>query len=154
MLAHFDWAVYGFNSDHFLLTIKKQGYPFHVVLACDPSVNGLTLFWELTSCSPIHSSTASLLDHVQALGITSKLTGYLIYSQSYYSNKPKKRFWELQCQIVKQLWIIQSLSIVFVFVHLAHNNCTVSTTFINGLWHNGWLVTNTVVSFPDYGNSV
>jgi hypothetical protein len=44
MLAHFDWAVYGFNSGHFLLTIKEHGYPFHVVLACDPFVNGRALF--------------------------------------------------------------------------------------------------------------
>jgi hypothetical protein len=99
MLAHFDWAVYGFNSGHFLSTIKEHGYPFHVVLACNPFINGRALFWELTLCSPIHSSAASLLDHVQALGITSKLTGYLIHSHCYYSSKQTKQFWELQCQL-------------------------------------------------------
>jgi hypothetical protein len=26
--------------------------------------------------------------------------------------------------------------------------------FLNGLWCNGWLVTDTIVSFPDYGDSV
>jgi hypothetical protein len=106
MLAHFDWAVYGFNSGHFLSAIKEHSYPFHVVLACNPFVNGRALFWELTSCSPIHSSAASLLDHVRALGITSKLTDYLIHSHHYYISEPTKRFWELQCQIVKQLQII------------------------------------------------
>jgi hypothetical protein len=38
MLAHFDWAIYGFDSGHFLLMIKEHGYPFHVVLACNPFV--------------------------------------------------------------------------------------------------------------------
>ncbi len=103
MLAHFDWAIYRFNSNHFLSTIKEHGYPFHVVLACNPFVNGRALFRELTLCSPIHSSAASLLNHVRALGITSKLTGYLIHSHCYCSSEPTKRFWELQCQIVKQL---------------------------------------------------
>ncbi len=107
MIAHFDWAIYGFNSGHFLLTIKEHGYPFHVVLACKPFVNGRALFWELTSCSPIYSSAASLLGHVRASGTTSKLTGYLIHSHCYYSSKPTKQFWKLQCQIVKQLWIIR-----------------------------------------------
>ncbi len=64
MLAHFDWAVYGFNSGHFLSTIKEHGYPFHVLLACNQFINGCALFWELTLCSPIHSSAASPLDHV------------------------------------------------------------------------------------------
>jgi hypothetical protein len=45
------------------------------------------------------------------LGITSKLTGYLIHSHHYYSREPTKHFWEMQCQIIKQLWIIRSLSI-------------------------------------------
>jgi hypothetical protein len=154
MLAHFDWAIYGFNSGHFLLTIKEHGYPFHVVLACDPFVNGRALFWELTLCFHIHSSAASLLDHIQASGITSKLTGYLIHSHCYYSSKPTKRFWELQCHIVVQLRIIQSLSIVVAFIHPAHDNQAISTMFINGLWRDGWLVTNTVVSFPDYSIAV
>jgi hypothetical protein len=56
--------------------------------------------------------------------------------------------------IVKQLWIIQSLLIIIAFVHPAHDNHAVSTTFINGLRRDSWLVTNTVVSFPDYSNSV
>ncbi len=97
MLAHFDRAVYGFNSSHFLSTIKEHGNPFHVIHACDPFVNWRAFFWELTLCSPIHSSAASLLNYFQASGITSKLTGFLIQSHCYYSSKPTKQFWELQC---------------------------------------------------------
>ena len=35
MLARYDWAVYSFNSGHFLLSIHDLGLPFNVVLACD-----------------------------------------------------------------------------------------------------------------------
>jgi hypothetical protein len=119
VLAHFNWAVYGFNSGHFLSTIMEHGYQFLVVLACDPFVYGRAVFWGITSCSPIHSSTASLLDHVQASGITSKLTSYLIHSHCYYSSNPTKRFWELQGKNVKQLWIIRSFLIVVAFIHPA-----------------------------------
>ncbi len=136
------------------MTIEEHGYPFHVALACDPFINGCALFWELTSCFPIHSSADSLLDHIRALGITSKLTGYLTHFNCYYSSKPTKHFWDQKCQIVKQVQIIRSLLIVIAFVYLAHDNLAVSTMFINGLRRDGWLVTDTVISFPDYGNSV
>jgi hypothetical protein len=33
MLAHFDWAVYGFNSGNFVSTISNHGMPFRIVLA-------------------------------------------------------------------------------------------------------------------------
>jgi hypothetical protein len=148
MLAHFDWAIYGINSSHFLSTINEHGYLFLVVLACNPFVNGHTLFWELSLCSPIHSSAASLLDHIQASGMTSKVTGYLIHYHCYYSSKPIKRFWEMQCQIVKQL---ESYDHFPLSLHSSIQRMTiaVSTMFINGFWHDGWLVTNTVISFPD-----
>jgi len=44
MLARYDWAVYGFNSGHFLSLIRDLGLPFNVVLACDPFANGQALF--------------------------------------------------------------------------------------------------------------
>jgi len=33
MLAHFDWAVYGFNSGHFVSAISNHGMPICIVLA-------------------------------------------------------------------------------------------------------------------------
>ena len=33
LLSHFDWAVYGFNSGHFVHTIRNRGLPFCIVLA-------------------------------------------------------------------------------------------------------------------------
>ncbi len=34
--THFSWAIYGFNSGHFVSTILKWNLPFCVFLACDP----------------------------------------------------------------------------------------------------------------------
>jgi len=39
ILAWFTWAVYGFNSGHFLAPINDGGLPFKIVLACNPYVN-------------------------------------------------------------------------------------------------------------------
>jgi hypothetical protein len=36
LFAHFDWAVYGFNSGHFMHTIRDHGLPFHIVLVANP----------------------------------------------------------------------------------------------------------------------
>jgi hypothetical protein len=47
MLAHFDWAVYGFNSGHIFSTIREHTLPFTVILACNPYVNGCSLFCEI-----------------------------------------------------------------------------------------------------------
>ncbi len=108
MLANFDWVVlYGFNSGHFLILMCELGHPFHIILATGPFANGHTLFGEMIACHLILNSATSLLYHVRSCGTTSKLTGYLIYSHQYYSSEPSHHFWELQLQIVKQLWIIR-----------------------------------------------
>ncbi len=36
MLTHFNWEVYGFNSGHFISTIKEDGLSFHIFFACNP----------------------------------------------------------------------------------------------------------------------
>ena len=92
MLARYDWAVYGFNSSHFLLSICDLCLPFNVVLACDPFANGRALFQEFVKCPTILPSAPSLLDHVRGSGLTSKMTGYLILSRQYTSNKPTSKF--------------------------------------------------------------
>jgi hypothetical protein len=103
LLSCYDWAIYGFNSGHFLSTIRKMNLPFNVVLACDPFANGRTLFQEFTHCSTIFSGAPVLLDHVWGSGLTSQLMGYLIHSHCYTSSKPTSPFWELQASIVMQL---------------------------------------------------
>ena len=57
-------------------------------------------------------------------------------------------------QIVKQLHITRSLSIVVAFIHPAHDSRAVSVAFVKTLQSDGWLITDTSVSFQDYGDSI
>jgi hypothetical protein len=154
MIAHFDWAVYGFYSGHFLTTISEKGMPFRIVLACDPYSNGRALFRTMTPCTHIFDGASALLDHIRSSGINSKLTGYLIHSHRYSGSETTSQFWDLQSQIVAQLRIIRALSIVVAFVHPDHDNRAVSNSFAKKLTADGWLVNDTQISFPDHGDSV
>jgi len=154
MIAHFDWAIHGFNSGHFLTTISEKGMPFRIVLACDPYSNGRALFRSMTPCTHIFDGASALLDHVQSSGINLKLTGYPIHSYRYSGSDTTSRFWDLQSQIVAQLRIMRALSIVVAFVHSDHDNRSVPNSFAKKLTADGWLVNDTQISFPDYGDSV
>jgi hypothetical protein len=66
-IAHFDWAVYGFNSGHFISLIRLLGLPFNITLCADSFVNGRQLFTEFNiTPSPILSGASALLHHVQS----------------------------------------------------------------------------------------
>ncbi len=66
-LSRFDWAVYGFNSGHFISSIRTLGLPFAIVLASDNYAHGRSLFTELSACTgPILGECHALLDHVKA----------------------------------------------------------------------------------------
>ena len=87
LLSWYDWAVYGFNSGHFLSTIRELNLPFNVVLACDPFANGCALFQEFAHCPTILSGMPALLDYVQGSGLTSQLMGYNIHSHCYAASQ-------------------------------------------------------------------
>jgi hypothetical protein len=153
MLAKFDWAIYGFNSGHMLSTMRDRGFPFNVVLACDPFVHGRALFRKLLDCQIISDSASAMLDHIRSSGITSQLMGYTIHSHRYVSSEPTSRFWEIQYNITKQLWLIRSLSIVVAFVHPDHNCRAVSLSFEKRLRTDRWIISDKTISYPDYGDS-
>jgi hypothetical protein len=89
LIAHFDWAVYGFNSGHFISLIWSLGLPFNITLCANPFVNGCSLFTEFnTTPSPILSgdllsfTTCNLLESHQFSWATSSIpTGILKPSQ-------------------------------------------------------------------------
>jgi hypothetical protein len=154
ILSKFDWAVYGFNNGHFSSTITELGMPFCVVLACDPYTNGWALFKEVSSCPTILPSALALLDHIRASGITSPMTGYLIHLHRYLSTELTHRFWDIQAQIVIQLRIIRALLMVIAFVHPDHDCRAVGINFTQRLCSDGWILSNTTISFPSFGDSV
>jgi hypothetical protein len=113
MLAHFDWAIYDFNSGNFWSTIRERGLPFRVVLACDPFVHGQALFQEVSGCNIITNGAPALLDHIRGSGIMSKLTGYLFHSHPYCStanipfytsSKLYPSSWRLSTRIMIAAW--------------------------------------------------
>jgi hypothetical protein len=91
---------------------------------------------------------------VQSSGITSILLGYLIHSHRYLTTKPTSRFWEIQASIVTQLRLTRSLSIVMAFVHPEHDSCAVTLNFVNWLRKDGWIITDTSITYSNFGNSV
>ena len=123
-------------------------------MACDPYVNGRTLFHKLTDCPTVIDGASALLDHIRASGITSPLSGYMIHSHRYSSTEPTTRFWELQCNIVRQLHIIRSLSLVVAFVHPDHNGRSVTNAFVKRLSADGWIFHDTSVDYSVYGDTI
>jgi hypothetical protein len=154
-LSCFDWAVYGFNSGHFISSICTLGLPFAIVLASDDYAHGRSLFTEVSACTdPILGGCHALLDHVKASRITSKLSSYLIHSKRFNSTEPTSQFWQLQAAIITQFRITRSLSIVAAFVHPNHNSRAVSHQFITRFKSDGWLVSNQTIRFIDFGDSI
>lgn len=152
-LDSLDCAVYSFNSGHFISAIQSRNLPIKVQLACDPYSNGRALFAEFTSCKTIFTGASELLHHVRSSGIRSILHMYLIHSHRYSSSEPTRQFWTLQASIVIQMRLIRSLSLFVAFVHPDHDSSSVKS-FCTKVRTDGWVLTSTPVSYPDYGDSV
>jgi hypothetical protein len=97
--TNFLWAVYGFNSGHFLSTISKRNLPFSVVLACDPFKYSRALFHKLSACPTVLPSAGALLDHIRVSGEQAPLDGYIIHSHCYQKNEPATAFWSIQAPL-------------------------------------------------------
>ena len=128
--------------------------PFCVVLACDPYANGRALLKEVSLCPTILSGAPALLDHILAAGVISLMTGYLIHSHRCISTEPTHRFWDMQAQVVTQLWIIRALTMVVAFVHPDHDCHAIGINFTQHLRSDGWVLSNTKILFPSFEDSV
>jgi hypothetical protein len=107
---NFLWAVYGFNSGHFLSMISKRNLPFSVVLACDLFEYSRALFHKFSACPTVLQSAGALLDHIHVSGEQALLDGYIIHSHRYQTNEPATTFWSIQASIVIQLRLIGKLT--------------------------------------------
>jgi hypothetical protein len=106
--SHFSWAVYGFNSGHFVSTIKQRTLPFSIILARNPYAHGHALFHKGAKCPTVLPSAGALLDHICASRNTCPINGYLIHSHRYQSSEPTTTFWSLQASVVEQLYTIRN----------------------------------------------
>ena len=96
--SHFPWAVYGFNSRHFVSTIEQ----------CNLLAHGRALFREVVKCSTALPSAGALLDHIRGSGHTRPIDGFLLHSHQYQSSKPTATFWSFQASLLEQLYAIQN----------------------------------------------
>jgi len=94
------WAVYVFNSGHFLLTISKWNLPFSVMLACNPFKYSRALFHEFSACPKVLPFAGALLDHIRSSTKQAPLDRYLIHSHFYQTNEPATAFWGIQASPV------------------------------------------------------
>ena len=149
----FSWAVYGFNSGHFISTIERRNLPFRIVLGCDPFEYGRSLFGEFAKCPIVLPSAPSLLDHIRGSGDQGHIDGYIIHSHRYQSSEPTSAFWRTQASIVCQLRLIRGLNLFVAIVHPDHDSRSVSK-FVSQLKPDGWIMSTTMCSFPTLGDSI
>ena len=124
--SRFSWAVYSFNSGHFVSMILMRNLPFDIILACNPHAHGRALFDEFTTCPCILPSASALLDHIRGSGNQSLIDGYLIHSHRYQTSAPTTAFWAIQTLIVIQLQAIRRLQAFIACVHPDHDSRSVS----------------------------
>lgn len=152
-LSSFQWAVYSFNSGHFISSIKLRSLPFTIALACDPSAIGRSLFHDMTKCQHVMPSAASLLDHIRSSGIRTTIDGYLIHSHRFTEQSQSKQFWSLQHSIIANLRVIRSLKLFVAHIHPDQDERVIQS-FQTSCKREGWVITSTPISFAALGDSI
>ena len=97
----FSFAVYGFNSGHFVA--HRGSYPFQTALAADTQPCGRALFKQFTGCPIIADWADGLLQSVASSKAASTLHGYCIHSHRFLRRETEKKFWSVQAAIIRAL---------------------------------------------------
>ena len=153
-LAQYKLAVYGFNNGHFASSIQQRNIPFKVVLAADHTSEGRALLQEFTDCPPskILNSITDLYTQVRSSGNTSPLDCYLIHAHELPPGDSTTNFWRTQATIIREMRAQRHLNMWMAYVH-NHDERPIRRC-VNLLQREGWLITQTDISFPDYGDSI
>ena len=93
------------------------------------------------------------MNHIRSAGNQSVLNGYLINAFLFCTTKITNAFWELQLQIVAQLRLICSTSVVVAIV-IPDLDGTAMRKFSSGLERSQWVVSRHVVRYANVGDSV
>jgi hypothetical protein len=151
--SQFSWAVYNFSNGHFTSTIESANLSFTIRVGCDTTQRGRSLFGEFAPNARIFSTGNELLNHIHASGNQSVLHGYLINTFRFRTTEITKAFWDLQLQIVAQLRLIRSTSVV-VGIIIPDLDGAATRKFVSGLERAHWVVSRHVVKYADVGDSV
>ena len=116
--SQFSWAVYNFSNGHFTSTIESANLSFTICVGCDTTQTqrGCSLFGKFSPNARIFSTGNDFLNHIRSSGDQSVLNGYLINTFRFRTTKITNAFWEFQLQIVAQLRLICSTSVVVAIV--------------------------------------
>ena len=144
--------TYGFNSGHFLSTIKQDKLPFHVILAADSDAQGRALFHEIGQCPNVLPSIQDLLTHVTSKTEFS-VCGYAMHSPRVMRAQSHPTFWRHQATVILEARRRRGLHVIFLQIHDA-TPATLLKTFSRKLVDDGWVLTTVTPSFPDFGDSI
>jgi hypothetical protein len=152
-ITHFQWAVYSFNCGHFSASCDTHSIPFRIVLAADAFSEGRALFKEFAKCPIILNGAKELYDYVRRSGDRSQLDGYLIHSHRFPTTSSTRTFWQLQASIITEMRTARSLSLFVALVHSDHDGRAIGL-FSQAMTKQGWVMSNSLIYFPDFGDSV
>ena len=111
----YSFAVYGFNSGHFLPLNHRS--PFDIVLAADTRPSDRALFKQFPHCPSILNSADELLKGILSSTHSSTIHGYFIHAHRFQEHKTEQTFWGVQSAIVRVLRSKQGLQVFWVFIH-------------------------------------
>jgi hypothetical protein len=151
--SQFSWAVYNFSNGHFSSTIESLNLSFNIQLGCDTTLRGRSLFGEFAPKARLFSSGNDFLHYIRSSGDRSVLHGYLINTFRFRTSDITNAFWQLQVQIVAQLRLIRSLSVI-VAVVIPDLDGAATRKFIQGLESAHWMISTQKVHYVDIGDSV
>ena len=123
--SQFSWAVYNFSDEHFVPAIESANLSFTIRVGCHTTQRSSSLFGEFAPNARIFSTGNDFLNHICSSGDQSVFHGYLTNTFWFRTTKVTKAFWDLQLQIVAQLCLICSTSVVVEIV----------TPILTGLLH-------------------
>ena len=77
------WAIYGFNSGHFISTLASTNMGIDIVLCADPLPTGRAMFKQFTSSPVIETSTDGLVKYLSSINNRCQIHGYFFHSHEF-----------------------------------------------------------------------
>ena len=150
-IVAYSFAMYGFNSGHFVGV--STALPVQVAVTANMRPCGRVMFKKYTSCSGICDSASSLLQSVASSKAKITIHCYCIHAHRFLKQETEKAFWSTQIVIIKQLRLSRGLISLFVYVHTSCDMAMVRS-FRKSIERTGWHVTTTDIYYPDVGGSL
>ena len=122
-------------------------------VGCDTTQQGCSLFVKFAPNARIFITVNDFLNHICSSGNQSVLNGYLNNTFWFCTTKITNAFWELQLQIVAQLRLIRSTSMMVAIV-IPDRDGTATQKFVIGLEQAQWAVSRHVVRYANVKDSV